>query len=237
MKEIVLNVVTRKEKGKSPSARLRREGTIPAVAYGPKDDAMLLMLKTKDLKDILRPTAGESGVIKLKIDNQSTLKPAIIKDIQLEPVKDTILHVDFYFISADIEIKTTVKLTTVGEALGVKDFEGILNFAAREIEIECLPDKIPEYIEVDVSNLNIHDTLRVKDLDIPEGIKVHSDLEQLVANVVPPTVEEVPVEAEAEEVEEEVAEEEKVAAEEEKEKVEGKEEKEKPSGKSKQSKA
>ena len=213
MKENILNATTRENAGKGSASRLRREGMTPAVAYGPKEKALSLVIKTREISELLRSTEGESSIIKLKIDNKGEPRLALIKDIQLEPVKQTLLHVDFYFTSADIAIKTSVRLMTIGEAPGVKDFGGILNFATREIEIECLPDKIPELIEVDVSQLGIHDILRVKDLTIPADVKVLSDPEQLVANVVPPTKVEVAEEAVPEEVEEEeeVKEEEKEA--------------------------
>ena len=203
MKENILNATTRENTGKGSASRLRREGLIPAVAYGPKEKALPIVIKTKEMSEILRSTERESSMIKLKIDNKGKPRLALIKDIQLEPVKQTLLHVDFYFTSADIAIKTSVRLVTIGEAPGVKDFGGILNFAAREIEIECLPDKIPELIKVDVSQLGIHDILRVKDLTIPADVKVLSDPEQLVANVVPPTKVEVVEEAVPEEIEEE----------------------------------
>jgi large subunit ribosomal protein L25 len=218
MKENILNATTRENTGKGSASRLRREGMTPAVAYGPKEKALPLMIKTREISEILRSTEGESSIIKLRIDNKGEPRLALIKDIQLEPVKQTLLHVDFYFTSADIAIKTSVRLVTIGEAPGVKDFGGILNFAAREIEIECLPDKIPELIEVDVSQLGIHDILRVKDLTIPADVKVLSDPEQLVANVVPPTKVEVVEEEVPEEIEEEEMKEEEKEAEKEVEK-------------------
>lgn len=226
MEEIILNAEIREEKGKGPAARFRREGLIPAVAYGPKTDAIPIMVKSKEIREILRTSGGESSLIRLKIAKKGVLLPALIKEIQLEPVRENILHIDFYLISVDTAIKTHVKLIATGESPGVKEEGGILTFSTREIEIECLPEKIPENIEVDISNLWIHDMLRIKDLKIPEGIKILSDPELLVVNVVPPAKEEVVVEAAPEEVEEV---EEKVEAEE-KEKEEEKKEAEETEG-------
>jgi large subunit ribosomal protein L25 len=224
MKENILNATTRENTGKGAASRLRREGMTPAIAYGPKEKTVPLIIKTKEIKEILRSTEGESSMIKLIIDNKEEPWLALIKDYQLDPVNQTLLHVDFYLTSADIAIKTSVRLVIRGEAPGVRDFGGILNFATREIEVECLPDKIPEHIEVNISQLGIHDLLRVKDLTVPPDVEVLSELEQLVVNVVPPAKEEeVVVEAVPEEVEEEVKEEE----EKEEEKKAGKEGKEK----------
>jgi large subunit ribosomal protein L25 len=223
MKENILNATTRENKGKEAASRLRREGMTPAIAYGPKEKTVPLIVKTKEIKEILRSTEGESSMIKLIIDDKKEPKLALIKDYQLDPVNQALLHVDFYLTSADIAIKTSVRLVIRGEAPGVKDFGGILNFATREIEVECLPDKIPEHIEVDISQLGIHDLIRVKDLTVPPDVEVLSELEQLVVNVVPPAKEE---EVAVEEVPEELEEEEKEEEEEKKMGKEGKEKKE-----------
>ncbi len=132
----------------------------------------------------------------------------MIKEIQVDPVKQTILHVDFYAISMDKKISLEVPITLTGTAVGVSE-GGILQQVRRTLEISCLPDRIPEALEIDVSNLAIGDSLHVSDLEIPEGIEVLAEERLTVVTVVPPTkVEEIEPEILEEEEGEEVEEEE-----------------------------
>jgi large subunit ribosomal protein L25 len=183
---------------------------IPAVFYGPEVDPVHLSLKYRDLEKLIRTGAGENVIIDLAIETgESTLSHrAMLKEIQMDPVKQTILHVDLYEISMDKKIEVEVPITLTGSAKGVSE-GGILQQVSRTLEISCLPDNIPDSFELDVTDLNIGDSLHVSDLKIPQDVEVLVEEELTIATVVPPT--------KIEEIEPEVPEEE----EEEREEVEG----------------
>ncbi len=211
MAHVALTAQSRKETGKGAARTLRRQALIPAVFYGPEVDPVNLSLKYRDLEKLIRTGAGENVIIDLAIETgESTLSHrAMLKEIQVDPVKQTILHVDLYEISMDKKIEVEVPITLTGTAKGVSDEGGILQQVSRTLEISCLPDNIPDSFELDVTDLEIGDSLHVSDLKIPQDIEVLVEGELTIATVVPPT--------KIEEIEPEVPEEE----EEEREEVEG----------------
>lgn len=211
MAHVALTAQSRKGTGKGAARTLRRQALIPAVFYGPEVDPVNLSLKYRDLEKLIKTGAGENVIIDLAIETgESTLSHrAMLKEIQMDPVKQTILHVDLYEISMDKKIEVEVPITLTGTAKGVSDEGGILQQVSRTLEISCLPDNIPDSFELDVTDLNIGDSLHVSDLNIPQGIEVLVEGELTIATVVPPT--------KVEEIEPEVPEEE----EEEREEVEG----------------
>lgn len=226
MELVDLKVKLREEKGKSVSRKLRATGQIPAIFYGEKIKTVPLVVETKDFTAVVHTEAGANVLLNLKIEGLGKNETAIIKDIQRDPLKDSFLHVDFMKIALDEKITTTVPVTVVGESPGVKE-GGVLQHGLWEIEVEALPADLPEKFEVDVSGLDIGDSLRVSDLLQPKGVEILSGVEETVVSVVPPTVvkEEEVVEEELVEPElvgAEAAEEEKEVAE--KEEVEKKEE-------------
>jgi len=187
---------------------------IPAVFYGPEVEPVHLSLNYRDLEKLIKTGAGENVIIDLAIETgESTLSHrAMLKEIQLDPVKQTILHVDLYEISMDKKIEVEVPITLTGTAKGVSDEGGILQQVSRTLEISCLPDNIPDSFELDVTDLNIGDSLHVSDLNIPQGIEVLVEGELTIATVVPPTkVEEIEPEVPEEEEEREEVEAEEVA--------------------------
>jgi large subunit ribosomal protein L25 len=184
----------------------------PAVFYGPEVDPVPLILQSRDLEKLITTGAGENILIDLNIeDGKSTQSHrAMIREIQVDPVKQNILHVDLYAISMDKKISVEVPITLTGTAFGVSDEGGILQQTTRTLEVSCLPDRIPEAFELEVTALAIGDSLHVSDLEIPEGIDVLVEEQLTIASVVPPTaVEEIEPEVleeeeeEGEEVEEE----------------------------------
>jgi large subunit ribosomal protein L25 len=187
---------------------------IPAVFYGPEVDPVHLSLEYRDLEQLIRTGAGENVIIDLAIETgESTLSHrAMLKEIQMDPVKRTVLHVDLYEISMDKKIEVEVPITLTGTAKGVSDEGGILQQVSRTLEISCLPDNIPDAFELDVTDLNIGDSLHVSDLKIPSDIEVLVEDELTIATVVPPTkVEEIEPEVPEEEEEGEEVEAEAVA--------------------------
>ena len=213
MAHVALTAQSRKETGKGAARTLRRQALIPAVFYGPEVDPVHLSLNYRDLEKLIRTGAGENVIIDLAIETgESTLSHrAMLKEIQMDPVKQTILHVDLYEISMDKKIQVEVPITLTGTPKGVSD-GGILQQVSRTVEISCLPDNIPDAFELEVTGLDIGDSLHVSDLKIPEGIEVLEEEELTIATVVPPTkVEEIEPEVPEEEEEREEVEAEEVA--------------------------
>src|SRR2546428_949113 len=182
MAEIVVNAKTRDERGKNAARRLRREGMIPGVVYGGKGDNVAVAVDPKALQKVLRSEAGRNAILKLDIAGKSA--NAILKSWQVDPIKETFLHADFYRIAMDVAIRVTVPIHVVGEARGVKVDAGILELVVREIEVECLPGDIPERIDVDVTDLGINQSLRVSDVPAPPKVKVLQAADQVVVHVV-----------------------------------------------------
>jgi large subunit ribosomal protein L25 len=211
MTTVALAAQSRTETGKGVARSLRRQALIPAVFYGPEVDPVPLILQSRDLEKLITTGAGENILIDLNIeDGKSTHSHrAMIKEIQVDPVKQNILHVDLYAISMDKKISVEVPITLTGTAVGVSEEGGILQQVSRTLEISCLPDRIPESFELEVTALAIGDSLHVSDLEIPEGVDVLAEDELAIASVVPPTkVEEIEPEVleeeeEGEEVDEE----------------------------------
>ena len=211
MTTVALAAQSRTETGKGVARSLRRQALIPAVFYGPEVDPVPLILQSRDLEKLITTGAGENILIDLNIeDGKSTQSHrAMIKEIQVDPVKQNILHVDLYAISMDKKISVEVPITLTGTALGVSEEGGILQQVSRTLEISCLPDRIPEAFELEVTALAIGDSLHVSDLEIPEGVDILAEDELTIASVVPPTkVEEIEPEVleeeeEGEEVDEE----------------------------------
>jgi len=183
-----LNVTQREQIGKGSCRKLRAKGLIPGIIYGHKFDNLPIYMEKKAIKEALKKV-GESSIIELNIAGKEKIN-ALIKDYQLDPVTDDILHVDFYAIHADERITLEIPLHFVGEPIGVKQSGGILEIIMREIEIECLPADIPEHIEVDLSPLNIGNEILVSDLKLSEKIKVLNKSNSVIALVSAPEEEE-----------------------------------------------
>jgi len=188
MEKVILKAEERKESGKKVAKDLRKKGLIPANVYKGGKDAMNIQLAYDDIQDILHTKAGENVIITLKIGTAKE-KTVVIKEIQREPIKDQILHLDFNEISLTETLKVNVPLAVKGEAEGVKKDGGILEHIMWELHIECLPTDIPEKIDVDISKLKIGESIFVKDIVVPEGIKVLNDPELIVMIVKSPKVE------------------------------------------------
>ncbi|MBU4561166.1 50S ribosomal protein L25/general stress protein Ctc [bacterium] len=188
MEKVNLEAKIREKVGKGSSGRLRRTGYIPAVLYGEKEEPQPLIVNTKDLEKALSTEAGENVIISLKVGDRP--RTVIVKELQTDPVRGDLLHVDLCQISLREKLKAAVPIEVRGEAPGVKE-GGILQYRLREIEVECLPTEIPESIPVDIGGLGIGDSLHIKDLKITGDIKILMDKEETVVSIVPPTVEEV----------------------------------------------
>jgi len=229
MKEIVLKARPREKAGKEYAKKLRRNGFVPAVLYGPETATLPLEVETKSFLSLLRGGLGENVIVTLLLDDKKdSQRKVLVREVQRDPVTGAILHLDFHQISVTKKLTIQVPIHLVGTPVGVDD-GGILQHALRDIEIECLPSAIPEKIEVDVSHLKIGDSVHVGDIKV-ENAEILSDSKSSIVSVVPPTVFKEP------EVAAPVAEEEPEVIGEEAEKKEEKEE-EKEEEKDKEAKA
>lgn len=203
MEFIQLKAKTRKSAGNSPARALRRSGEIPAVIYGPGKETVSLSVSIKDLEDVLKGANVSQVILNLEIRNGGVhTRTAMIKELQTHPVSRKYLHVDFYEIAMDRKIKVKVPVVTRGIAKGV-DFGGMLQVIQREIEVLCLPTGIPKTIEIDISELNIGDSIHVNDIALPEGAEIPADVNYTVVTVLSTKTEEKPAEEEEGEVAEE----------------------------------
>ena len=174
--------------GKGVARKLRQTGSIPAVYYGRGEDPIVLTVGLKDLQDVIERAEGSNVIVDLKVDGDGAGdRKALIREIQRDPVGGHILHLDLQHISLTERIVVEVPVVLVGIAVGVKDGGGILEHLLREVEVECLPTDIPSKLEVDVSALNIGDSLHVSDLKA-ERVEILTEGDRAIATVVPPTV-------------------------------------------------
>jgi large subunit ribosomal protein L25 len=197
MERMIINVEKREEVGKGAARSLRRGNSIPAILYRGGDSQPVKFSK-KEILQFINSTTGQQVMVNLQFGDGSS-KLALMKDYQVDPAKGDLIHVDFFEVSLTEKVKVSVHVTIVGESIGVKRDGGILQYLLREIEVECLPDKIPGRIELDISGLEIGQSLHVSDIKLGEGVKVFTDPDEVIVNVVAPAVEEVaaPVEAAA----------------------------------------
>ena len=206
MEQLDLKAQVRKTTGKGPARTLRREGRIPAVLYGPKTDAMMLSIDFKEFEQIVKKTNVGSVLLNLQIQNGETLtRPAMIKELQTNPVSGAFVHVDFYEIDMQRKINVSVPVVTRGKSVGVEE-GGMLQIVRREIELFCLPTAIPESIEVDISDLTIGDSIHIREIALPGDVELPEDIDFTVVTVLAPKVEEEVVEEEELEEGEEAAE-------------------------------
>jgi large subunit ribosomal protein L25 len=194
--EAVLEAVRRDQFGRNNAGRLRREGRIPAVVYGQASAAEPVAVDPKALLRILHSQAGANTLIALKVDGGGDLR-VLVKEYQLDPVSHGLLHADFYRVAMDKVIRVTVPIHLTGEAKGAKVQGGIVDFVHRELVLECLPADIPESITIDVTELMLHDGVRVRDIPTGGTWKPVSDTDMLIVHVVAPRTEAEPAAADA----------------------------------------
>jgi large subunit ribosomal protein L25 len=197
LETLELKADPRAKGSKNSARRLRREGKIPAILYGPKTQPTALQLDKKDFSTRVAVLEG-SHLVRLKsADAALTEKVALVKDMQFHPISGDVIHTDLYEVDLAAKITVRVPLRFVGKAAGVVR-GGILQPIVREVEVECLPLDIPESFNVDVSALDIGDSIHVEEIPMPEGVSAVYEANYAVVTVVTPTVEEAPTAAPAE---------------------------------------
>ena len=195
MERPVLRAEIREGTGKGKVRKLRAKGLIPAIFYGPKTKTIPLVVDSKELVNTLKTEAGENVLIDLHImkDAKTDRKVVMVKDIQIDPIQMKMIHTDFYEVTMDTMVTVEVPIHLIGKPEGTK-MGGILEQVRRVIQVQSLPGDIPKSIDVDVSFLNIGDSIHVKDIQAGE-FKILVDSNVTIATVVPPVVEEKVAEA------------------------------------------
>src|SRR5262245_14064469 len=197
--EAVLEAKARDTFGKNEGRRTRREGRVPAVVYGATGGndrtATPISVDPKALSRILHSESGANTLISLKLTGAPEAR-VLVREYQLDPITHQILHADFYRVAMDKVLQVTIPVVVKGEPKGVKQQGGILEFIRREIEIECLPADIPENVEIDVSDLMLHQGVRVRDIPVNPKWTPISDADMMLVHVIMPKAEEVAAPAE-----------------------------------------
>jgi large subunit ribosomal protein L25 len=201
MAELSLEVSRREGTGKGFARRLRREGRVPAVVYGGHRETVPIVVDRKAVTELIQKSEhGVRSIFILKMSGTDQQRHAMIKDIQIDPISRKMTHIDFVRVLMDEVIRTTVPVHVNGTPIGVKE-GGLLDFQVRDLHIECLPNAIPDKIDVDISGLGMHQYVRISELTLPQGVKVLDDPERVVVGVThlraeaEPTVEAAPAEA------------------------------------------
>jgi large subunit ribosomal protein L25 len=197
-KQVKLKAETRTAVGRSAARKLKAQGRIPAIVYGGKNKPQPLQVSARDVNAMLSHASGENILVELEIAGEKSNRTALVQEIQHSPVGGAILHIDFHAVSMDEKIHAEVPLEAVGIANGVKNFGGLLEQALKTLAVECLPRDLPDRITVDVSNLNIGDSIHVRDIQMPNGVTPKVNLELTAFSVLAPVVEEEPVPVAAE---------------------------------------
>jgi large subunit ribosomal protein L25 len=194
-KQVKLTAQRREATGRSAIRKLKARGIVPAIVYGGKDKPQPLQVSRRDISLMLSHASGENILVELEITGEKGSRMAMIQEIQHSPVGGDVLHVDFHAVSMDEKIEADVPLEPVGVANGVKNFGGLLEQSLRILEVECLPRDLPDKITVDVSGLNIGDSVHVRDIQLPAGVAAKTQPDLTAFSVVAPVVEEEPVAA------------------------------------------
>ena len=193
-KEIIVRAIRREGRGKNDARRARREGQVPVTIYGGGTEAVAALAPLRELAAILRSDTGRNTIFTVDIEGVEATEVMFI-DRQIDPVRSRLIHADFKRLVKGEKIEATVPLRLVGEPIGVREGAGVLEQIIREVEIRCEPRDIPEHLDVDVTNLGVHDVLHVSDIPTSEGVEILTGADTVIATV--GVVKEEPVEVAA----------------------------------------
>lgn len=197
METVEISIERRSGTGKGPARRLRASGQVPAILYGPKRSTISVQVPREQFERRIAHLEGSHLIRLLHAgggDAELHEKMVLVRDMQVHPVSGRVLHADFYEVDLTERLTVSVPLHFVGKPVGVVN-GGIMQPILREIDVECLPTEIPEFIEIDVTPLAIHEAVHVADLKLPEGVSAVGDPTQTLVTVLPPSVEAKPSEA------------------------------------------
>ncbi|MDQ3373879.1 MAG: 50S ribosomal protein L25 [Acidobacteriota bacterium] len=181
--KVIVKAEVRKDRGKNDARRLRAAGRVPLIVYGGGAETVAASASIKDLAAILRSDSGQNTVFSLDVADADT-SDVMFHDRQIDPLKGRLVHVDLRRLTKGEKIEVTVPIHLIGEAIGLKEEGAILNQQLREIKVLCEPSKIPEFLEIDVENLEMNESVHVSDLKVGEGIEIHETPETVVASIV-----------------------------------------------------
>ncbi len=181
--KVIVKAEVRKDRGKNDARRLRAAGRVPLIVYGGGAETVAASASIKDLAAILRSDSGQNTVFSLDVADAAT-SDVMFHDRQIDPLKGRLVHVDLRRLTKGEKIEVTVPIHLIGEAIGLKEEGAILNQQLREIKVLCEPSKIPEFLEIDVENLEMNESVHVSDLKVGEGIEIHETPETVVASIV-----------------------------------------------------
>jgi large subunit ribosomal protein L25 len=197
-KEIVVRAKSRDGRGKNDARRARREGNVPVTIYGGAEATVAALAPLRELAAILRSDTGQNTIFTLDVEGMGPSE-VMFYDRQIDPIRGRLLHADFKRLVKGEKIEVTVHLRLLGEPVGVREQQGVLEQVLREVEIRCEPREIPEFLEVDVSQMAVHDVLHVSDIPVSEAVEILEPADSVVATVgiVREEVAPAPVEGEA----------------------------------------
>jgi len=181
-KDYKVQAKVRDGRGKNDARRARREGMVPITVYGGGAETVAAVAPLRDLAAILRSEAGRNTIFTIEVEGMGESE-VMFHDRQIDPVKGRLIHADLTRLVKGQKIEVTVPLHLTGEPIGVKEKQGVLEQIIREIQIRCEPREIPDTLDVDVSNLDVHDLLHVSDIKVSEAIEILTDPEQVIATV------------------------------------------------------
>src|ERR1044072_654564 len=181
-KEYKVQAQLRSGRGKNDARRVRREGLVPVTVYGSAAETVAAVAPLRDLAAILRSESGRNTIFTIEVDGVGTSE-VMFHERQIDPIKGRLIHADLTRLVKGQKIEVTVPLHLDGEPVGVRDEQGVLEQIIREIEIRCEPREIPDVINVDVSNLGVHDVLHISDIQVAEGIEILNPPDVVIATV------------------------------------------------------
>jgi large subunit ribosomal protein L25 len=197
IKNIVVEVEPRADRGKNASRRCRRAGMVPAVIYGAGESPVAVGVSPRRLEEVLHLETGRNTIFTVALAGRDQQGAVMIKELQRDPVNDSLLHADLIRVQLDKIVTVRVPIRLIGVPEGVRTEGGVVEFVLREVEVECLPADIPEHLDVDVTALKVNEHVSVSALPVSDKAKILDDPDGIIAVVVPPRAEETPVAAEA----------------------------------------
>lgn len=181
MKQIKLNVQGREKTGRAPARQMRASGQVPAVVYGRHNPPVSISLGKPEVFRLIKETAGAAALVELSQEGKAPTL-SVVQEVQRDPITDQIIHIDFHEVSAKEEMETHVKVHLVGEAFGVKNQNGLLDFVSHQVDIRCLPKDLPEFAEVDISGLKVGESIHVRELPQIPGVTYLADPDHVIAS-------------------------------------------------------
>lgn len=182
MNNIELQVSSRKVTGNGPARALRRQGQIPAILYGPASESLMLSVGTHDMENIIKEGNVGRSIFNLFIDGGKEPKVAMIKELQTHPVDRDLIHIDFYAVDMARKVRVNVPVVTAGKAVGV-EMGGMLQIIRRELEVLCLPNAIPQNLTIDISELDVGQSIHVEDIQIGSDIEIPHEVNFTVLTI------------------------------------------------------